>query len=186
MDSKSYSSSNKAFTKDSAHTFTEFQRFLSYLLAHPKASPFNPTQLAKTLQIPFDSIIDYFQSVRHTFELFKTLDQQHEFKWHHVIQEPSNISKIQILTISVKDIQNFSDLVYLAAKIPLKMSFMSSNVSFKGLIETYPTFFVAGKNQWRISPTGLFFAKQFKAFKKLNTIPNQLECKNLILKIQKE
>ncbi len=186
MGSNSYSYSNKTSASDLANTFTEFQRFLSYLLAHPEASPFNPTQLAKTLRIHVDQIIDYFQSVRHTFELFKTLDQQHAFKWHHMVQESTDAAQIQILTISVENIQNFSDLVYLAAKIPLKMSFVSSNVSFKRLIESYPSFFIAGKNRWRISPTGLFFAKQFKAFKKLNTVPNQLEYENLILKIQKE
>jgi hypothetical protein len=186
MGSNSYSYSNKSSASDLANNFTEFQRFLSYLLSHPEASPFNPTQLAKNLRIPVDHIVDYFQSIRHTFELFKTLDQQHAFKWRHVVQSSTNSDQIQILVISKEDIQNFSDLVYLTAKIPLKMSFVSSNDSFKRLIESYPSFFVAGKNRWRISPTGLFFAKQFKAFKKLNTIPNQLEYKNLILKIQKE
>ena len=163
--------------------FSKFQRFLSYLLNHPEASPFNLSDLSASFGLPLDQIIDYFQAIHQTFELFKTLEQQHQFEWKHVVDESSDIDSPQTLTISVKDMQNFSDLVYLAAKIPLKMTFVSSNISFQHLIDTFPSFFEARKNQWRISPPGLFFAKQFKAFKNLNAIPEQLEFENLILKI---
>jgi hypothetical protein len=122
--------------------------------------------------------------VHHTFELFKTLEQQHHFTWEHVVEKDAESAYIQNLEISVQDMMNFSDLVYLAAKIPLKMSFVSSNVSFQRLIEKYPSFFEAGKNRWRISSAGLFFAKQFKSFQKLNAHPDQLEFENLILRIR--
>ena len=163
--------------------FARFQQFLSYLLGHPDESPFNPSKLAEILHIPIDLIAEYFQAIHHTFELFKTLEQQHNFKWEHVVERASETESIKTLIISLEDMQNFSDLVYLAAKIPLKMSSVSSNVSFQRLIENYPSFFDARKNQWRISTAGLFFAKQFKAFKKLNSVPDQLEYEDLILKI---
>ena len=103
----SESQSSSSYGKDSIGRFTEFQRLLSHLLTHPEASPFNPTQLAGTLHISTDHIIDYFQAVHTTFELFKTLEQQHAFKWKHVVQASAKSEALQMLTISLEDMQNF-------------------------------------------------------------------------------